>query len=206
MTQLIKAKYIKLLTTPDNRIRPINSQRYVPLSSSNESIDYRTYKCLLIHDPYLRTFQREKFTKWLDVECLEADSFSSLLRNVCLGSTIIKVKPEAVLIHLGQGDVWKKIDPDTIIGYVKRTIWKLIKTTDVKTCISLLIPLLGSPQQHEEIQKINEELSSFITELRKDKAYSDKIYSSNNSSLSGYIKYCTGPHDKRLDLTERGLA
>ena len=195
----------QIQTTPDNRNRHTNSQRYVPPSSSNESI-YRTRKCLLIHDPYLRTFQREKFTKWLDVECLEADSFSSLLRKGSLVSTINKVKPEAVLIHLGQGDVWKKIDPDTIIGYAKQTIWKLINSTDVKICISLLIPLLGSPQQHEVIQKINEELSSFITELRKVKAYSDRIYSSNNSSLSGYIKYSTGPHGKKLDLTERGLA
>ena len=195
---------IETQSISETQSQPINSQRNVP-QSSKDSI-YRTRKCLLIHDPYLRTFQQEKFSKWLDVERLEVDSFSSLLKKGCLKSTISKVRPEAVFIHLGQGDVWNKLDPETVIGYAKQTIWKLLYDTGVKICLSLLIPVLGSPEQRDKIQAINEELSSFITELRKDKAYSNRIYSSNNSSLSGYIQYSTGPHGKKVDLTERGLA
>ena len=109
-------------------------------------------------------------------------------------------------MHLGQGDIWKKKDSGTIIGYAKQTIWNLLNTTNSKLCVSLLIPLVKSKQQNIEIRKINEEITAFITDLRKDESFSDRIYSSNNNSLSGYIKYSTGAHGKYLDLNKRGLA
>ena len=100
----------------------------------------------------------------------------------------------------------KKKDSGTIIGYAKQTIWNLLNTTDSKLCVSLLISLVELKQQNIEIRKINEEITSFITDLRKDENFSIRIYSSNNNSLSGYIKYSTGAHGIYLDLNERGLA
>ena len=42
---------------------------------------YRTHKCLLIHDPYMQKFEQEKFSRWFDAERIEADSFTTLLKN-----------------------------------------------------------------------------------------------------------------------------
>ena len=183
---------------------PANIQ-IAPGTNSNDAM-YRSHKCLLIQDPYLRKFGKDKFSKWFDIERLEVDSLFSLLRKGCLRKTIDKIKPEVIFIHLGQGDMFKKIETDTIIGYTNQIIQNVLEHTSAKLCISLLIPVIGSPRQNSEIKKINEAISAIISELRKDRMYSERIYTSNNNSLSGYINYSTGAHGKCLDLSARGLS
>ena len=63
------------------------------------------------------------------------------MRSGTLLDTVSKFNPEAVFIHLGQGDIWKKREAETIAGYAKQLMWKLLVDTEVKVCYSLLIPL-----------------------------------------------------------------
>ena len=84
---------------------------------------YRTHKCLLIHDPWLRTFKHDKFSKWFDIERLEVNSLSDLAKSGMLLKTVSKLNPEVVFLgffHLGQGDIWKKLEAETIAGYAKQ--------------------------------------------------------------------------------------
>jgi hypothetical protein len=57
----------------------------------------------------------------------------------------------------------------------------------------------------EEIKLFNDMMSSFIDKLRSDKRYRDRIYSSCNNRLGGFVTRETGKHGIRLFLSERGL-
>ena len=58
---------------------------------------YSTHKCLLIHDPWLRNFQREKFSKWFDIERLEVNSLFDLMRSGTLLDTVSKFNPRSCI-------------------------------------------------------------------------------------------------------------
>ena len=120
--------------------------------------------------------------------------------------TVSKLNPEVVFFHLGQGDIWKKLEAETIAGYAKQMMWKLLVDTEVRICFSLLIPLNSSPQQKAAIEAVNESITYFITELRKNSNFGKRIFSMNNNTLGGYLKYSTGPNGKKVDLNEKGLS
>ena len=63
------------------------------------------------------------------------------MRSGTLLDTVSNFNPEAVFIHLDQGDKWKKREAETIAGYAKQLMLKHLVDTDVKVCYSLLIPL-----------------------------------------------------------------
>ena len=120
--------------------------------------------------------------------------------------TMSKHNPEAIFIHLGQGDIWKKLEPENIAGYAKQMMWKLLSDTEASICYSLLIPVNDSAHHQAAVKVINDSISSFVTEIRKNSSFRDRIFTSNNNVLSGHLQFSTGPHGKKVDLTERGQA
>ena len=50
----------------------------------------------------MRKFEQEKFSRWFDVERIEADSFTTFIKNGSLQTKISSVKPEVIFMHLAK--------------------------------------------------------------------------------------------------------
>lgn len=169
---------------------------------------YQTHKCYIIHDTYMNNFSSDSFSRWFDVSCFKIKSLQALLQDGSLLSKIKAQTPETVFIHLGQGDLWTGASGDTVLDYYKQVCWKLLENTSTKICFSLMIPLNGSPRMNSVINQINKFLSDFVSDVRKDSRYNykDRIFTSNNNSLSSQIIYSqlADSSGNKIKLSERG--
>ena len=165
---------------------------------------YRTRKCLMVHDPFLKHFDATRFSQWFDVTSIQYHSISEILNKGSLISKINALTPEVVYLHIGFGDLLNKTEGDSITDMYKQLIYKLLESTKAKICISLMIPVLGYPKTNSKLKQINKIVSDFITQLRNQPKYGKRIFTSNNDALGGFINRTTGLHGVTVALNERG--
>jgi hypothetical protein len=175
-------------------------------SWNREAVSWHRRKCLLVYDELLNEFDSNKFSSWFDVNTYRALSVDDLLTKGGLVSKIKNLKPEVVAIHTGFQDLhWHKISADDLLNKYKQLIYKILEGTTAKLCISLIVPIPGQPRLDEEIDKFNSLMLSFLATLRLDAKYRNRVFSSCNKRLGGFITRETGKHGIRLFLSERGL-
>ena len=167
---------------------------------------FQTHKCFLIHDPYMNDFSPESFSKWFDMTCCKTRTLKALLQDGTLVTRIRSQAPETVFIHLGQGDLWDKTEGGIIVDYFKQIVWKILENTSTKVCLSLIIPINGLPQMNSVIKQVNTSVANFVSDVRRDPKYKDRVFTSNNNSLSGYIMSFKGNNGEGplLKLNVRG--
>ena len=167
---------------------------------------HRTHKCMIVHDPFLRNFDAERFSQWFDVTRIQFHSINEILKKGSLISKINALSPEIVYLHIGFsfGDLLSKTEGNSIIDMYKQLIYKLLESSKAKICISLMIPVLGYPETNSRLKQINKIVSDFITQLRNQTRYEDRIFTGNNDSLSGFVNKTSGPHGVTVALNERG--
>ena len=176
-----------------------------PTSSGNSTTSsFRTRKCLIIHDPYFSNFDRNKFSKWFDVELLSFKTLHDVVTSKSLPAKVKEINPEAVFLHAGQTDILNKTDGNTVLKDIKGLIKNLLDHTASKICVSLIIPVLGIPDVNSVIKQVNRELTLHISDLRKQQALKDRLFTSNNDSVSGFITRSVGSYGVELTLNKRG--
>jgi FtsZ-binding cell division protein ZapB len=165
---------------------------------------YRTRKCLIIHDSYLSNFDTSKFSKWYDVTTLSFASLRNLVSSKTLPSAVKSMNPEVIFLHVGQTDLREKTSGNKVILEMKKLIKNMLEHTAAKVCISLIIPIIGMPDVNSVIKQVNSELRTHVSLMRKSQEYADRVFTSNNDDLSGFIMRSVGKHGVELSLNGRG--
>ena len=166
---------------------------------------YRTHKCMIVHDPFLKDFDSGKFSKWFDVtNTVQFYSLNDILSKGTLVSKIKALSPEIIYLHVGFGDLINKTKGDTIVDMYKQLIYKLLETSEVKICMSLMIPVLGYPETNSKLKQINRCVSDFISQVRNQPKYRNRIFTSNNDVIGGFINRAVGSKGATVNLSEQG--
>jgi hypothetical protein len=165
---------------------------------------YTTRKCFIIHDPFLKNFDPKQFSKWFDTTNLHVRSIKDIIHAGSLVSKIKASNPEAVYIHAGFGDLTDNTEGDNLLDQYKQLLYKLLESTKTKICVSMMIPVTGYPQLNSRLRQINTEVSKFITQLRSQHRYENRIFTVNNNSIGGYIDRKVGKNGASVTLCERG--
>ena len=71
---------------------------------------------------------------------------------------------------------------------MKQIINSMLEQTNIKVCVSLVIPGDGQyPRLDREIDTLNRHTSDFITNLRRNSDYRDRIFTANNNRLREFM-------------------
>jgi hypothetical protein len=146
-------------------------------------------------------------SKRFDVTTQFASSISRIIKAGDLISVIKKHSPEMVFLHVGHQDFWESESVEDVFANFKLLIGEVLKRTDVKLCVSLIIPITGKVRDgkfNQNIEELNTLLSEFITKTREDKNLRSRLLTTNNKSLSGKICSSQGPKGVNLSLNPRG--
>ncbi|KAL5247950.1 hypothetical protein ACHWQZ_G017200 [Mnemiopsis leidyi] len=173
----------KVLLTNKNNESSSASEEETSEKTITNAERYRTRKCLIVHDPFLKHFDADRFSQWFDVTSVQYNSISDILNKGSLTSKINALSPEVVYLHIGFGDLLNKTEGDSITDMYKQLTYKLLESTKAKICISLMIPVLGYPKTNSTLKQINKIVSDFITQLRNQPKYGKRIFTSNNDAL-----------------------
>ena len=210
------------MPTPDNKTLPtgnVEVAKYgrpakqakkkplIPDVSKNDRIQHPNRKVFLIHDKFHKDFDRLKMTRRFDVTTQYASSIARIIKSGDLIPVIKKHSPELVFLHVGHQDFWESASVEEVLANFKHLIWEVLKKTDVKLCVSLIIPISGKVRDgkfNQNIEELNTLLSAFITKTREDKTLRSRLVTTNNKSLSGKICSSQGPKGVNLTLSPRG--
>ena len=171
---------------------------------SSSGTRYRKRKCLILHDHYLETFDSSKFSRWFDVETMKFTSLQEAVKCKSLPAKITNLNPEVVFLHVGHCDVLNKTSVEKFLLEMKKLIQNLLTHTTAKLCVSLIVPILGIPAINTTIGHINKQLAGHISQLRVTPDYRNRIYTSNNNDLSGFVQRSVGEQGVELSLNETG--
>ena len=99
---------------------------------------------------------------------------------------------------------WLKVSADNLFNKYKQTVYNILESTTAKLCLSTIIPIPGYPRLNEEIESFNGLLSTFVSNLRSGQKYRNRVFTSCNKNLGGFINRGTGKNGVELSLSERG--
>ena len=166
---------------------------------------FATRKCLIIHDPYFRGFDENKFSRWFDVTTAGFESLKHVVTSKTLPSKVKAINPEVVFLHVGQADLLDKESGNKVLQEFKKLIKNILTHTPVKLCVSQMIPTGKIPQVDSVIKQVNKELSNHISKLRtEDTELRKRVFTCNNDSLGSCITQSVGKHGIELSLNDRG--
>ena len=165
---------------------------------------FTTRKCMVIHDPYFKDFDKNKFSKWYDITTRRYDTLLQTKKDPALLTEIQKLSPAVVFLHIGQADILNQTHGDTVVANLTWLIEEILAKTPAKICVSLMIPLSCIPQVKSVIGQANREITNLITELRTTKRGSNRVFTQNNDVLGVFIKRSTNASGTVVSLSDRG--
>ena len=172
--------------------------------SKTKRENYSTRKCMVIHDPYFKDFDKNKFSKWYDITTRKYETLLQTKRDPALLAEIQKLSPAVVFLHIGQADVLNRTPGNTVVADLTWIIKEILSKTSAKVCVSLMIPLDCIPQAKSVISQVNREVSKLITDLRQTKMGSSRIFTLNNDVLGDFITRTTSSNGTVVSLNNRG--
>ena len=168
--------------------------------------DKKQYKCLLVHDSFMDDFNKAKFSSWFDVSTTKFLTIDRLRSQGSLISKIKHIKPSVLVMHMGYGDILAGDDSESIIDNFKVVIYDILEKTESKLCISQIIPIKDNQNQSRKIDFINETISTFLSELRTQSKFKNRVFTSNNTKIGGFTKSSVGPNGRSTEIDAHGLA
>ena len=183
-------------TTPNTispHMRQSNPQQPTQRGTTTASGDLAPSKpkCFIAHGAEMDTFNRTLFSKSFDIETHKIASLRETKTESSnpseLQKAIRKHRPAAIVLHVGKEDILKKLKDNQSISEevetLKSVIKGILKNTPSKICISLPIPAPKLPSLDASIKSWNLQISSFITELRKTPALTNRVFTINNARI-----------------------
>ena len=67
-----------------------------------------------------------------------------------------------------------------------------------------MIPVLGYPETNSKLKQINKCVSDFIFQVRNQPKYRNRIFTSNNDVVGGFINRALGSKGATVNLSDRG--
>ena len=163
-----------------------------------------TRKCMVIHDPYFKEFDKNKFSRWYDITTRQYETLLKTKKDPTLLADIQKLGPAVVFLHIGQADLLNRTPGNTVVEDMTWLIKEILSKTSAKLCVSLMIPLASIPQIKSIIRQVNREISNSITVLRSTEMGSSRVFTQNNDALGDYITQTTGSNGTVVSLNNRG--
>ena len=196
--------YSTVISTEQQNNRPS------PEQSNNEQTYYRDSshkrKCLMINDYFHENFDPTRFTKKFEVEQIKIKHIHDVTKEPNnMTDKILSSDFEVLYIHVGYEDVWSGSKVEEVTESFKKLIQTALEHTNTKICLSLVIP--GDkryPKINKGVDFLNKCLSSFITDLRKNEQYKNRVFTENNDRLQTHIVRTVGPHGVKMKLSDRG--
>ena len=125
------------------------------------------------------------------------------LRNILHKAN--ETESRLIVLHVGHKDLWSGSKVVDLLNDFKQIISWLIKHSQLKVCVSLIIPGGGQyPRLDSEVMSLNRSLSDFITSLRDDSNYKNRVFTANNNRLREFISKKVGAHGTQLTLSNHG--
>ena len=174
-------------------------------SSPNNTLRQRS-KALLLYDSYHDEFDQNKFSKSYIIRKVRVDTIEEAIRNKRVINAIQTFKPDLIVMHLGVKDIKKWGPYPRFINNFKILLSEMLENTDCKVCFSQIIPIPGSPNLNRRIKYANQNMNQHITETRKESRFQDRLYTTGNDSLGGYIERYVSEQGEALRLSQRGEA
>ena len=163
-----------------------------------------TRKCMIIHDPYFKEFDKNKFSRWYDITTRRYETLIKTKKDPTLIAEIQKLSPAVVFLHIGQADLLNRTPGNTVVADMTWLIKEILSKTSAKLCVSLMIPLASIPQVKSVIRQVNREISDSITVLRSTEMGSNRVFTQNNDVLGDYITQATSSKGTVVSLNNRG--
>ena len=162
---------------------------------------YKRHTALLIHDENFDDFNSKEFNKQFNVHKFGATSFHDLeKKSKQLNSTLKRLKPDCVYIHLGINDLLTKKSSAT--GSVHELADHLLNTTSAQICFSLLIPSSNDKKLNDRIRIFNNEIKSNVSWFHKQsESNRSRIFTFTNDNVGDQNSYSPNTGCK---LGERG--
>ena len=165
---------------------------------------FTTRKCLVIHDPYFKDFDKNKFSRWYDITTRRYDTLLKAKKDPLLLTEIKKLSPAVVYLHVGQADLLDQAPGNTVVSNLTWLIEEIMAKTSARICVSLIIPLSCIPQVKSVIRQVNREITNLITDLRATKRGSNRVFTQNNDVLGDFITRSTSANGTVVSLNNRG--
>ena len=171
---------------------------------SNLRTNSRMTKCLLVHDKYHRNFDKNQFRSYYDVSTLALYRTKHILQSGSMISKIKALKSESTILHVGHHDLWDGISPEDVLNDVKQIIYKVLESTNTKLCVSLVIPVTAHKHVNNRIKIYNNDLARFISTVRKNSSYRDRLYTTDNRKLTDHVTKSVGAYGSEVKLNDKG--
>ena len=171
-----------------------------------ESQIYSIKQCLLVHDGTHDDFDPSKFSGRYYVERHETPLLSTMSKECNkIIEKLTELKSEMVILHAGHRDLWQGNRVQDVTDNYKYLVTQLAEKTNVRICVSLIIPTgRHYPGFNEKVKSVNEFVSSLISDLRARGEYKNRIFTANNDRLQHYVVRSTGENGIRMKLNSRG--
>ena len=166
----------------------------------------RRSKALLLYDSYHDQFDQNKFSKSYFIRKVHVGTIEEAINNKRVVDAIKTFQPDLIVIHLGVKDIKKWGSYPVFINNFKRLISEMLEKTNCKVCFSQIIPIPGSPELNGRIKFANNRMAELIAEARKESRYMNRLYTTANDNLGGYIERYISDNGEALRLSRRGEA
>lgn len=118
---------------------------------------------------------------------------------------MVDSKSDMIILHVGHKDLWIGHKTKDVIKDLKEIISELLSHTETRVCISLIIPGSGQyPRLEKEVSIVNKAIAEHISSLRKDKRFSNRVFTANNNRLREFMSKDVGPNGTQLTLSSKG--
>ena len=178
----------------------------LPLVDGADKASNQKRRCLLIHDDYHDDFDRSKFTNRYEINLYKMSAISTIRQNITkVIEKILDEKSDLIIVHAGHKDLWNGHKSRDLIDDLSHIIDELLQLTKATICISLIIPGDGQyPKLEQEVETVNRAVGKYISNIRKDKKLSYRIFTTNNDRLKEFMSKHVGPNGTQLRLSTRG--
>ena len=162
----------------------------------------RRQTCLLVHDEFHRDFDRTIFDSRFEVTKIHHNKLKDIMAPDGVRTS---VRPDMVMIHAGLRDIWSGRPAGEVVNDLEHIIWCLLEHPEVKVCMSLIIPVTSYPQTNKRIEYVNREVTAIISDIRRRfPEFRDRLFTKNNSALSGFLTRSVDSHGLHVSLNPKG--
>ena len=135
---------------------------------------------------------------------MRLDRINEILKSRKVWNKVLISKPEMIILHVVLQDLGDGKSYEDVLNTMKQYSYKILEQSKSKLCISLIIPTFDYPALNKRIINLNKAIGDFVSVVRSDHKYADRIYTQINNKIARHIGRTVGPNGAFLKLSSRG--